>query len=60
MILCDEYKCVNPRREGLFGLKVKMSGASIFEADASGSDNLRYLGKSITDPINTAEVKKNI
>ncbi|KAJ3280249.1 DNA-directed RNA polymerase III core subunit ret1 [Borealophlyctis nickersoniae] len=32
-------------------------GSSIFEADVVGRDDLRYLGKKLTDPINTAEDK---
>ncbi|TPX39951.1 DNA-directed RNA polymerase [Synchytrium endobioticum] len=32
-------------------------GASIYEMDVIGRDDLRYAGKKITDPINTAEDK---
>jgi hypothetical protein len=35
----------------------KGKGTSIFSLDAHARDNLRYNGKKLTDPINTAEVK---
>jgi DNA-directed RNA polymerase III subunit RPC2 len=35
----------------------KGKGTSIFSLDTHARDDLRYNGKKLTDPINTAEVK---
>ncbi|KAI8928334.1 hypothetical protein BC831DRAFT_448884 [Entophlyctis helioformis] len=35
----------------------KGKGSSIFSTDTHGRDDLRYFGKTLTDPINTAETK---
>jgi hypothetical protein len=34
----------------------KGKGSSIFSLDVHGRDDLRYGGKKLSDPINTAEV----
>ena len=56
----------NKNQEGVSTEKKKMSkqaspsirgkGTSKFECDVTCRDDLRYNGKKLTDPINTAEV----
>jgi hypothetical protein len=42
--------------ENLSPQVAKGKGSSIFSLDSHARDNLRYGGKKLTDPINTAEV----